>query len=295
MAAGGVGAGLQEPVAGRRAVHGEGRGGGDAPVQGSALDVPPRPGRALAADLDDGHAVGGHADADLLGGERGAAGVAAEHQLVVGVLVVGHEHRVVAVVRADQADVVVVVAELPLLGRGALPVEVEGGRVGEDRVAPRDDRRPGEAVGDDDLVETLGLGRDRREAEGGGGLRPGGGGRWGRGRCGCLLGPGHRGQPDDGSHQSAALEDAAARGASRDEVTEVGVVGGVGHRLAAGVVAAEVTGHRGAAARVGAEQGQHGAPGRGCSHVVVLRGLEGGGVPPAPTLGTTAQGRAALR
>ena len=41
---------------------------------------------------------------------------------------------------------------------------------------------------------------------------------------------------------------------------------------------------------VGAEQGEHGAPGRGCSHVGILRSLGRGGVPPAPTLGTAAQG-----
>ena len=84
---------------------------------------------SLSADLDDGAAMRGHLDVDLLPGQRRDCrhscplddrDDAGEHQMRVGVFVVDHQQAVVGrAVERDVADIVVVVAELPGLGLGA--------------------------------------------------------------------------------------------------------------------------------------------------------------------------------
>jgi hypothetical protein len=83
-----------------------------------------------------------------------------EHQLLVGVLVVGDEHGA-AGGEWDDADVVAVVAELALRGRRGLRERVEGGGVGGDRVAPADQDVVGVAARDRDVVADVR--GDRRE------------------------------------------------------------------------------------------------------------------------------------
>src|SRR5699024_7658117 len=88
-------------------------------------------------------------------------------EVLVRVLVVHEHHGALAVAARDLLDlgVVVVVAELPLLGLGALRVPVELGGVGEQRIAPTDDRRPGEALGHGELVDRVLDRSDRLEAQ----------------------------------------------------------------------------------------------------------------------------------
>src|SRR5699024_7464499 len=52
-----------------------------------------------------------------------------------------------------------------LLGLGALRVPVELGGIGEQRIAPADDRRPGETLGHGELVDRVLDRGDRLEAQ----------------------------------------------------------------------------------------------------------------------------------
>ena len=258
--AGRVGGGLDEVAAADRTDELEGGLGGDAAVERGRLGVDPLAVGVLAGHLHDGHAVGVHRDLHLVVGERRGVGVAVEHQLVVGVLVVDDEDGLVGAAVAQDADVVAVVAHLTGLGGGRLVVEVEGGGTGEDRVAPGDDRGPAEALGHDDLV---GAGVDRvdpGEAEGGGLARPGGG----DGGLGERGAGGGRQTGERGGGATGLEHRAARRG---HDVTEVLVVRGVGDRLAARVVALPQAGGGGAAAvPVACGQRQQGAVVAGWRH-----------------------------
>ena len=97
-----------------------------------------------ATDLDHGAAMGGDLDVHQVPGhlrEVDVLGIldadAREHQLLVGVFVVGHEQAVVArAVDRHIADEIGVVAELARLAFGRLACGVEFRRVGEQRIAP---------------------------------------------------------------------------------------------------------------------------------------------------------------
>ena len=217
-------------MAGGRPDELEGGLGGDPSVERGGLGVGPLAARVLAGHLDDRQPVGVHRQLDLVVGHRRGVGVVVEHEVVVRVLVVHHEHGRVLVLVPQDPDVVAVVAHLAGLRVSGVVVEVEGGRALEDGVAPADDRRPLEALGHDELVGAGLHGLDRGEAEGGLLARPGGSsGGIGADGAGSGRQPGERGSG------AAGLEHGPAR--SGDDVTEVLVVRGVGHRLAAGVVA----------------------------------------------------------
>ncbi len=115
-----VGGGLQ--VAGARGRAGEPHRGVDRDAAVVAAraggDELPAAGVAAAPDLDDRTAVGGLGDLDLVGGGVVAVGVAAEHQLFVGVLVV-HPQQPAVTAELEQRHEVAVVAEL--LGLRARP------------------------------------------------------------------------------------------------------------------------------------------------------------------------------
>ena len=85
----------------------------------------------------------------LGGGPRGCG----EHDSRVDVLVVAHQNGLLAVLRAEDVGVVVVVAKLLGLCLGALIIEVELRRVAEQGISPADDRGPFEAFGDIEHVD----------------------------------------------------------------------------------------------------------------------------------------------
>ena len=153
-----VGAGLQAVVAGGRTGDLHFGVGGDATVVGRvghhlpfAVDL---------ADFDDRVAVRRHLDVDLLLGERRRLDDllslllddrddAGEHELRVGVFVVHQEQTVLRrSFERDEADEVVVVAELPALLVGRLCGRVERRRVGEERIAPPEQHVGVVALGD---------------------------------------------------------------------------------------------------------------------------------------------------
>ena len=187
---------------------------------------------AVVLDGDDGQPVRSPRDPHLLLG-RVVLVVGGEHVRFGGVLVVDHEQLLAA--DLDDFGEVVVVTELLLLGLGGLAVEVELGRVGDDRVAPADHDVLPVPVGDGDRVPVVG--RDGWEAQSD---RCGAGGRG----CGdCAFG-GLRGaaehccaagaeRDDTGAFQRAAAVDDGV-----DDVAEVGVLGGVGGLVRALVTAA---------------------------------------------------------
>ena len=149
---GGVGAGLEQLVAGGRAGERHLGLGRDAACVLAVLDHPPAP--VLLDDLDHRAAVRHHFDRALLGRLRSEAGLAdgigvgallgpaREHELRAGVLMVDMKQAMLGAVRAPRqrevAHEVVVVAELPGLGVGSLVHRVEGGRAGQHRIAPAD-------------------------------------------------------------------------------------------------------------------------------------------------------------
>ena len=122
----------------------------------------------MRGHLDVRHVLGDLAEAGLLGVLR--TGKAREHDLLVGVLVVDHEQAVLgAALDREEADEVVVVAELLLLRGGGLRVHVEGGRARQDGIAPADQHVG--AVARRDVVGLVDAGLDLGEAEGGLGRR----------------------------------------------------------------------------------------------------------------------------
>ena len=272
---GGVGGRPQHRGAGGRTVHREGGMRVDAPVAGAVLEVGVGRLRTSALDLDDGHAVRRHDDLELLHGEVARRRVVAEHEVVVGVLVVEDEQAVagagVAAVAPGEVKIVAVVAGLaPLLLR-RLGVEVELRGVAPQRVAPADDRRPVVAVGDDHVVD-VGRGRgDHPEL-----VQAPGVGR-GRGRVGV-------GDRDGGEGaRGAGLQEPAAGEHRGGDVAEVGVVAGVGHRLGALVPAAVLAGLCAAVGHVGrsGEQRQQAAAGGGRAHGILRVGRAGAEVSPS--------------
>jgi hypothetical protein len=277
-AAGAVAQRAVDPAAGRvgRSLDQRGPGGGSgelvagavevAAVQRRALHVSPRSVLVLALQLDHGQPVRRLADgADLGGGHRRR-----EHDGVVCVLVVGEEHRTAALATGDFEDVrvVIVVAELALLRRGSLRIEVERRGALEDRVAPPDERPPREAGGHGHRIDVSG---DRGD---GGEPQLGGAGmavailRSGRKACPavgyCRFGGGQGTAEDDGEGTGGAEAQGGAAGqrGGRD-VAEVAVGAGVAYLARAGVVALERAGDGAALAFGVAEHGQQGklAPG----------------------------------
>ena len=135
----GVGAGLEQRVAGGRAAEADRRVAVDAPVVARALDELPL--AVLALHLDHRHAFAGLGLAHVLGRLRQAA-VGIE-VAIVGVLVVDRHQRPMPVIReGEQAHAVVVVAKLRFLGQGgAVAAGVEGRAVLVQRLAPADQHR----------------------------------------------------------------------------------------------------------------------------------------------------------
>ena len=143
--------------------------GGEAAVEGRAEDG--LPAFSGAANFNDRAAMRGDlGERDLA---REAGGIvfahAGEHQVGGGVFVVDAEEAARGAVRIrikrDEADKVVVVAELAALGFGGLVSRVESGTVSPERVAPAQQEVGAVAFGDVvGLVEAAG---DFREAEGG--------------------------------------------------------------------------------------------------------------------------------
>jgi hypothetical protein len=88
--------------------------------------------------------MSGHFDIDELLGHLGEGYIlglldtdAGEHQFFIGIFVIDDQEAVVAaVLDRDEADEVAVVAELASLLLGRLVADVEGGRIGSDRIAP---------------------------------------------------------------------------------------------------------------------------------------------------------------
>lgn len=120
-------------------------------------------GPAVLLDHDGGQTVGGPRHLDLLtGGVRGV--VPAEHQHLVGVLVVRHEQLPTALTgQREEREEVVVVTELAGLGLGGLVLRVEGGSTAQDGLTPTDDDILAISTGDGDGVG--GVRRDGAEPE----------------------------------------------------------------------------------------------------------------------------------
>ena len=228
----------------------------DAPVVLGLLQVrdgAPRPGDHAATQLHDRHAVVGQADLGDLGV---GVGVAREHDLLVGVLVVDHEQHPVLVVlpvvpQLVHAHVVAVVAELHPRGLGGLRVGVEVRGAVDDGVTPAHDDLVVEAGRGDHRVATVrthGGEGDLRQVVGDPPLGGDGGARdRGRGQASEDQGTGPDGR---------ALEDRAPGDGLGDLVTDVAGVGGVGLGVVAGVATAVEAGHPAAGA-------VHGRPGGG--------------------------------
>lgn len=183
-------------------------------VEGRTDDGRPGGGFVVADQLDHAQAVRLEPDSahafevvlELVGGE---------HDRLVRVLVVHEEDRR-RCGRADDVGVVDVVAELARLCGGRLIRRVERRAVGEERVAPAQNRHPVEALGNGERVDRVGDGRDRREAE-----RPGlaDGNRGSRGGCGAGSAREGRGEHDGRgagrSNPSSARRDSCASTISR--------------------------------------------------------------------------------
>ena len=231
------------------AVHAEGGEAGDAAVASSPAHVAPGLALLVALEVHDRQAVRGDRRIDHVAPVRGAL-LRGEHDVLVGVLVVGHEVAgAVAAPVGDDVEVVAVVAELCGLRLAGLVLEVELGGVLEQRVAPADDRRPVVALGHGHVVDGAGDGVDRLEAELAAAL--------GRvavvGRRGCGGGRSHH---DCGGQPAAQAQGGAARDRGVDDVAEAAVVGGVGDGVGAGAAALELAGDREAVPAGVSEHGQ---------------------------------------
>ncbi len=255
LAAGAVGGGLDQVGAGGRAGQPELGGRGDPPVEPVPRDGLQPAAPALLLHDHGGQAVRRPGDLDLLAG-RVLGVVVAEHEHLVGVLVVGDEDlAAVLTAQRQQREEVVVVAELPGLRLRALLLRVEGGRAAQDRLAPADHHVLPVPLRDGH--DVVGVGRDGREPEPARTVRPRRfpvpvslpGRRRGlrRRRPRHAHGPGARGGHGDdggGTHHGTAAERAG------DDVTDVLVGAGVGHLVEAGVTTPETAGHGGPAAGV---------------------------------------------
>ena len=246
--AGGVVLGCEQVRAGRGAVQHERGGQGDAPVAGAAAHVGPGLPHLGAGDLHDRHAVrldGGpdHVREVRLLVARG------EHGVLVGVLVVVHQHTREPVGVRDDVQVVRVEAELLGLGLRSLVLGIELRGVVEQGVAPADDGRPVVALRDVEIVHGHAHGLDGREVQARPALAPVAvrGLRW-------LGGRGHQ------AHRHRARGTEAQGGATAhrrgDDVVHVLVGRGVGIRGHALAAALELARERAALAVHVAEHGQ---------------------------------------
>ncbi|CAO0829468.1 hypothetical protein SMICM17S_09235 [Streptomyces microflavus] len=262
LAAGAVGGRTQQRASRGRSGDPEFTRGGEPAVERVTADRAQLAGAVLLLDDDHGESVRGPGDLHLLARGVGRI-VAAEHEDLVRVLMVGDQYLTAALTaEREEREEVVVVTELARLRLGGLLVRVEGGRPAQDRFAPADHHVLAVPVGDGDLVVLIG--RDRREPQAPGagrgrftgrfvavpgkrdGLRLGGVGAGQRGRSGC---GGDR-------HDGGGTHHRAARDGTGDDVARVLVVAGVRGLLEAGVPTAEAAGQRGTPARVGADERQ---------------------------------------
>ena len=241
--AGGVVLGLEQVVAGGRAGDPERGEAGDAAVAAAAADVLP-PGALLGAlEVHHGQAVGGDAGVHDVLRVRGDV-LRGEHDVLVGVLVVGDQvaGAVVPAVR-DDVQVVAVVAVLAGLGGTGLPGHVELGGVGEQRVAPADDRGPVVPLGHGHGVHGAGDRVDGLERQLAAALREAAVVRGG------LRGLLHGGAAhDDRGGQTAQAQGRAAGDRGLGHGVEGLVVRAVGDGLGTGVAALQLAGDGGAVA-----------------------------------------------
>ncbi len=242
------------PGRGPREFHGGG--GGDAAIVGAPSfgDETPFPSGADPFDFDDGSAVCGHGDLDLLQVGGRAVGVSGEHEVFVGVFVV-HPEQGSPRVNGEEADVVAVVAELFFLGFCALVGEVEFGCAGDYRVAPPHDYPVGVVAGHGDGVVGVGPHRGEVEAGVGVGVRSAVVAVGVPGSRECRVGFAHC-QGGDSDADRASLQHATAGQHRGVDVSEVGVAAGVRRFVVAGVTAAEPAGHPGASATDAEERQQ---------------------------------------
>ena len=260
--------GLEQRVAGGRAADLELGGAGDAAVAAAAADVLPRGAALGALEVHDGQAVGLEADVDDVLEVRGDV-LRGEHDVLVGVLVVGDEvaGAVVAAV-GDDVQVVVVVAELGGLRRTGLVLDVELRGVGEQRVAPADHGAPVVALRHGHGVHGAAHRRDGLEGElAAAGRAP----AVVRERLGGL---GHLGADDDGGGETGAADQGgAARDGGLRDLLEGRVRRGVGHRVGARVAALELARDGGAVATGVAGHGEEALQHDGVLRVVgMVRG-----------------------
>ena len=259
-----------------------------AAVQPRTLDVAPRLVLVLPLQFDHGQPVRGSPHCTDLGGRHGGR----EHDVLVGVFVVGEEHRAAALAARNLEDVrvVVVVAELLLLRGRRLAVDIERRGVLEDRVTPADHGLPGEPGRHGQRVHVRGDGRDRGELQLGlaeAVLRCGGeaGAAVGHCRSGrrCCTAE-HDGERTGG----AEAEGGAAGHGGGGDVAEVAVGAGVADLARAGVVALQRAGDGAPLAFGVAKHGQQGklASGR-FRHGGPSK--ESDGVPPTLPAGSNAQ------
>ncbi len=206
-------------MAGGRAGQLHRRIGGQASVKGRADDRAPA--LSLLTDFDHGAAMrGDFRERDLA---RDAGGIifahAGEHQVRRGVFVVHTEEAARGAVRIrikrDEADEVVVVAELPALGFGGLVQRIEGRAVFPEGIAPAQEERGVVAFGD--VMELVHAARDLREAEGRRGAR-----HFLRGGCGSLFRADGAGGKREAGDRRETAEEAAAREAAFDDVADSG-------------------------------------------------------------------------
>jgi peroxiredoxin len=189
------------------------------------------PSIAVAGDLNDGHAMGGHLDLDqfrrhLLEAGRVLAPDAREHDLLVGVFVIDAEESArPALIERDEAHIVVVVAELLQLRRGTLRAWIEGRRIGEQRIAPAEQHL--RVVAGSQMMRLVDARLDFREAEAIlGYLRPGG---TARKRCGPE-------QDCGGDDPEAAADHGAAAITPQDDVADGLPIFGAQRHIVIGLV-----------------------------------------------------------
>ena len=206
----------------------------DAPVQRALAHHLPL--AVHLADFDHGAAMSGHLDVDarlvgVLDDENGEfllrvllvrlfadADDAGEHEMFVRIFVVHHEQPVLGrAVQRDEADIVVVVAELARLRFRALVARVEGRRIGKERVAPAQEHV--RVVARRDMMRLVHARFDLREVEARA-LRLGLG----------LVRRHERDRPErrgDRGRRQRAAQDVAAREAMGDDLAHRAIVRGV--------------------------------------------------------------------
>ncbi len=252
---------------------------GDASVAARPTHVAPGAAGRRTAQLHHGQPVRGHGDALVLV-EHGGVARRREHDVLVRVLVVHDRDRAPAPVtlERDDVEVVVVVAELPLLCRGRLVQRVEVRGVVEQRVTPADQRLPGPPLRHGDGIHGGRHGVDRAEPQ-----RPATRVTQRSRRCRC--GGGRRRSQREGERPGpGGTQHAPAAQGTRGDVREVVVVRRVGGFVRAGVAALELA-RDGASLAAGVRhQSEQAAVLRGGRHWGLPGSSAVGGDPPA-TLG----------